>query len=37
MTELTVPLAIIAGRCLIQINSRAGDLVFAIVLGVFRV
>ena len=26
-----------AGRCFIQINSRAGDSVFAIVLGVFRV
>ena len=25
------------GRCFIQINSRAGDSVFAIVLGVFRV
>ena len=26
-----------AGRCFIQINSRAGDSVFAIVVGVFRV
>ena len=26
-----------AGRCFIQIKSRAGDSVFAIVLGVFRV
>ncbi len=32
-----VPLGIMAGRCFIQINSRAGDSEFAIVLGVFRV
>ena len=42
MTELTPLFAkfrwrSMAGRCIIQINSRVGDSVFAIVLGVFLI